>query len=206
LIDTHISENKQNSFDVLYSFLESYFDRESYSLDYFCKIYLRKCKDKGIFEIFIDYLRKNLLYQNNYIENENDLFIHMVFLRTSDMQLNTKLWEIWIESFKELNQKIQELLLYHLKLVIDRTVDENVVNYGAYEDALFNSKYQYDEVTIEYRCLKCDSVFCIYNQMFTIDYLQKLFRGIKTERIFNTQNEAISCNQCNQKTMSFTII
>ena len=81
---------------------------------------MKKCKENGIFEICIDYLRKNVLYQNKFIENENELFTYMILQRTSDRRLNRKLWTLWLDSFNELDRQYQDLLLYHLKLAIDR--------------------------------------------------------------------------------------
>lgn len=150
LIDTEF--NKSNmSFDALYSFLKVYFNQEPSSLDYFCKVYLNRCKESGLFEIFIEHLRKNMLYQNNYIENDNDLFTSMVFMTTFDKQLNVKLWKLWNESYNDLSYESQELFLYHLKLALDRRIGETVVSYGPYESMLFESKYEYYTITIEYR-------------------------------------------------------
>ncbi len=187
-------------------FLESYFDKETYSLDYFCNSYLKKCKEKGLFEIFIHFLIKNPLYQNKYIENENDLFTFMIFQRTSDKRINRNLWKLWMESFNELNLQVQKLLLYHLKLAIDRIVDETVVDYGAYEDILFNNKYMYDTVTIEYHCLKCDSDFYFSKSEFTLNYLKKLFHGIITEKVCIVPWVQIKCAKYDCIFFKFTII
>jgi hypothetical protein len=139
LIETGLAKNK-HSHDMLYTLLASYFNEESYSLDIFCKIYLRRIKEKSLFYIFIDYLRKNIIYENRCIDNENDLFTFMVLFRTLDNKLNKKLWKLWKDSFNELYQEVQPLFLYHLKLKIDSIIDETVSNYGYYEDALFGQK------------------------------------------------------------------
>jgi hypothetical protein len=112
LIETDFNTSK-SAFDLLYSFLELYFNEESYSIDYFCKSYLKKCKKAGLFVDFIGYLRKNILYQSKYIANDNDLFTSMIFMTTSDNQLNKKLWKLWNESYNEMDYDLQELFLYH---------------------------------------------------------------------------------------------
>ncbi len=203
MIDVGFNRSKE-SFDKLYSFLESYFNDESYSLDRFCKSYLKKCKENSLFEIFIEYFRKNVIYQNIYIENERDLFIFMVFLRTSDKRLNKKLWKLWFEFFNELGQHSQELLIYHLKLVIDRIISRIVLNHGAYESVSFACKDIKYRVTVEYRCLKCDAVI-FYNATSILVYLQKLFLGIKHEKI-KVSDELVRCGYCKGKRMNFATI
>jgi hypothetical protein len=182
LIETDFDDSKK-SYNSLYSFLESYFNDGPYSLDCFCKIYLNKCKERDLFKAFIDYLRKNIIYENRYIENENDLFIHMVLSTTNDTRLNRRLWKLWDKSFKELKREIQTLFSYHLKLKIDGIIDETVSDYGHYEDVLYRQHGRFDTVVIEYRCLKCDSDFCFYSPINILDYLRSLFQGVKIKKL-----------------------
>lgn len=205
LIETGFANNKKNSFGSLYEFLISYFNEELYSLDHFCKIYFRRIRDASIFNIFIDYLRKNITYENKCIVNENDLFTYMILLRTSDKRLNRKLWKLWNNSFNELNREIQTLFSHHLKLRIDSIIDETVSNYGYYENVLFRQKDKFDTVVIEYCCLKCDNDFCFYCPISILDYLQSLFQGVKSRKLINPDG-TIKCTQCGQKILSFTII
>ncbi len=205
LIEMGFVNNKKNSFRALYEFLMSYINEESYSLDYFCKIYLRRIRDASIFNIFIEYLRKNIIYENKCIVNENDLFTYMILLRTTDKRLNRKLWKLWECSFNELNREIQTLFSHLLKIRIDSIIDETILDYGHYEDVLFGQKDKFDTVVVEYRCLKCDDDFCFYRPISILDYLQDLFQGVKSKKLINP-NGTIRCTQCDQKILSFTII
>ena len=213
LIETDFNKNK-NTYDSLYSFLESHFNHESYSIDHFCKAYLKKCKDKDIFEIFIDYLRKNVLYQNKSIENENDLFTFMILQRTPDRRLNRNLWKLWLDSFNELDRQYQDLLLYHLKLAIDRIIAESVANHFLYEETLFKTREIFSDVTVEYRCIRCNSNFCFYTSTTVLKYLEKLFCNIKVVKYCiqnesnssEQQNKVIKCTNCTGKLMTFSTI
>ncbi len=205
LIEIGFVNNKKNSFRALYEFLMSYINEESYSLDYFCKIYLRRIRDAPIFNIFIDFLRKNIIYENKCIVNENDLFSYMILLRTTDKRLNRKLWKLWDHSFNELNRENQILFTHHLKLRTDSTIKETISNCGHYEDVLFRQKDKFDTVVVEYRCLKCDNDFCFYSPISIWDYLQDLFQGVKTKKMINP-NGTVRCNRCGQKILSFTTI
>lgn len=167
-------------------------------------MYLKKCKENNLFEIFIDYFRKNVIYQNKYIENEKDLFTFMVFLRTFDKKLDKKLWKLWLESFNELGRHSQELLIYHLKLAIDRIVSGTVLNDGEYEKVSFTCKDIKDRVTIEYRCLKCDKVL-FYNATSILVYLKKIFQRVYHEKIVH-DDKPIMCGYCKGKRLIFTII
>jgi DNA-directed RNA polymerase subunit RPC12/RpoP len=205
LIETGFVNDGKNPYDLLYNFLVSYFDKEPYSLDHFCKIYLRKCKEKGLFDTYVDYLRKNIIYQNRHIDNVNDLFTFMVLFRTDDRRLNKKLWKLWQNSFKELNSKIHPLLLYHLKLKIDEIVNETVIDYGNYENVLFSNKENFRNAVIEYKCIKCGSNSCFYSPIDIMVYLRHIFHGEITKKQINTTG-SIRCPQCNGKLFSFSLI
>lgn len=204
LIETDFNKNKC-SYDSLYHFLESYFNDESYSIDYFCKAYLKKCKDTNVFETFIEYLKQNVLYQSKYIANENDLFTQMILQRTSNRRLNRLLWKLWMESFIELDHQIQHLFLYHLKLAIDRIIKGTVANHFKYENTSFLCRNIKHDVTIEYCCIKCGSDFCFYSSTTILKYLEKLFLDIKKEKK-GYPDKVIKCNICDGKLMIFSVI
>jgi hypothetical protein len=204
LIETNFNKNK-SSYDSLYSFLESYFNHESYSIDYFCKVYLKKCKEKNVFETFIEYLRKNVLYHSKYIANENDLFTQMILQRTSHRHLNKMLWKLWGESFSELDHKIQHLFLYYLKLAIDKAIKGTVTNHFQYEKVSFMCRNIKHDVIIEYSCIKCGSAFCFYTSTTVLKYLEKLFLGIKKEKK-GYPDKVIKCKICDGKLMIFSTI
>ncbi len=100
-----------------------------------------------------------------------------------------------------------------MKLAIDSRIDETVVSYGGYESMVFESKDGFDTMTVEYRCIKCDSNFIFYLQMHVLDYLQNLFQDLRIQKVVsNEQSEPnepikyINCIECNGEMMKFTII
>ncbi len=72
---------------------------------------------------------------------------------TSDKQLNIKLRKLWNESYNDLGYELQRIIFYHLKLALDRRIDETVVRYGPCESILFNYKDRFDNITIECLCI-----------------------------------------------------
>ncbi|CAN5865529.1 hypothetical protein BH23THE1_BH23THE1_13580 [soil metagenome] len=204
IINTEFTADKGASYDMLYSHLESHFDDQPSTIDVFCKIYLKKCKDNGFFEIFVDSLRRNLLHLTKYVESENDIFTQMILLRTNNKRINKKLWSLWKQSFDELDQNIQFFLMKHLKLVIDRIISESMENFSFYEDASFKCKDIFYVVIVEYRCLKCGK-FCALKSITILKYLNKLFNGVKTEKLRSSDNTYV-CSQCKFKFMRFSII
>jgi hypothetical protein len=209
LIDTEFNNNEK-SFNTLYSYLESYFDDRIYSVYHFCKSYLKKCNDVHLFKVFIKYLKENILYKNNYIENDNDLFTSFIFMRTSDEKLNQRLWSLWYKAYTELDYGLQQLLLYHLKIAMERRIVETIPIYGAYEGFLLEFRNQYFTIPIEYQCINCNSNFIFLRQMPIINYLSMLFNGIFVREVdvseIENQVKYIQCNECNEMKMKFTVI
>ena len=204
IINTEFMQDKKGSYDMLYSHLESHFNNQPSSVDVFCKTYLKRCKDNGLFEIFVHNLKRNILYPNKHIENENDIFTQMILLRTNDKKINRKLWKLWYSSFCELNIDIQYLLTKHLKLTIDRIISESIGNIQHYENVMFRCKDIFHDVIVEYRCLRCDYT-CSINSITVLQYLHKLFDGIRTEKILNSK-VTHRCPKCNFKRMRISTI
>ncbi len=140
LVDVEFSEDKKSAHDQLYSFLENYFDEESSSVDLFCKIYLKKCKDEGLFEIFIDHLEKNLLHYGKHIQSQNDIFTHMALIHTNDKKINKRLLKLWHSSLESLDEETQNLFIYHLKLKINEIIKQTIDDIQIYEESSFRTR------------------------------------------------------------------
>lgn len=91
-----------------------------------------------------------------------------------------------------------------MKLEIDRLVDQTIIDYGSYENEIFENIDLINGVVIEYRCIKCGDFYFYYCRRI-LDYLKDLFNNIIIQRI-PAFNGPVKCTQCNGKIMEFTII
>ena len=72
MIDSILSENKQDKYNKLYYYWKIYLSENPSSIDIFCLSYLDKCKKEGFFEEFAQFFINNLVYGKQNIQNNND--------------------------------------------------------------------------------------------------------------------------------------
>jgi hypothetical protein len=205
IISTEFAEDKREIYDKLYDYLESHFKDKSYSLDEFCIKYFRKCKEVNLFGEFIDYLRNSLVYNNDYISNDNDLFTHMILLRTDDKRINRKLWKLWKKSFNELSVENMRYIQQHLKLALERRIEEKIKDYSEFENARFCNMQNFGKITLEVYCAKCnDETNYFYEPILILIYLEFLFTNRKN--VSSSAFKDIKCIKCKRNKFNFSMV
>jgi predicted transcriptional regulator/DNA-directed RNA polymerase subunit M/transcription elongation factor TFIIS len=224
IIEVEFSQNVKTIYDKLYEHLEKYFTNKSYSVDKFCMSYLMMCKDKNLFKDFVNSIRNNIIYYNEYINNDNDFFTFMMLLRTRSKKINKKLWQLWEKSFKALDSTNKKFIQYHLKIFIDRLIENTIHDFKAYGKYRYHNKDDFSKLTIEFTCAKCNNAEYFYKNVLILHYLEAIFSNpkIMTSYLFNkliylnTARTRIAgsipanefkCSRCNNnKKFYFTII
>lgn len=182
------------------------------------------CKDLNLFKDFFDSLKNSISYYNDYIKNANDVFTFMILLRTTSKKINKKLWQLWKKSFRELDIINMKLIQYHLKIFIERIIENTIHNFGVYEKYRYHIKDNYAEITIEFTCAKCDNAEYFYKNVLILHYFEAIFSNpkIMTSFLFNKllylnrattriggsiPDNEFKCSRCNNnKKFNFTII
>ena len=174
MIETILTENKRDGHDKLFDFWKSHLTLNSSSLNSFCIKYLDKCKEKGLFDEFVKfYLTSFTSGKNRPLQNTNDLFTQMILVSFEDNDRNSILFDIWKQSFGELDDQTHSLFSYYMKIYLNRTTLNEVIDFGKYEQKRFDIKDKIDKVVVEVSCMVCTNVQ--YNTIDVISYVSNLF-------------------------------
>ena len=214
LIETDFADNKEKKYNELYKFLETYFLDNSYFLNIFCMKYFKKCKDLNLFGELVDYLKSSFAYNYDNIENDNDLFTNMIILRTSDRKTNKILWKLWRESFDELDRECKGLFLHHMKIKIERMIENKVKDYSGFEDMRYMLRNSLEMIPVELYCSKCnDNSVLGYYRMSFLMYLRGIFydrkrvsKQISRNILLNNNIKFKKCGKCGKCRLNFIII
>jgi hypothetical protein len=105
IIEFILSDKKQEIYEKIYGYWKSYLNNNSTSLTLFCLAYLDKCKDRGLFNTFVDFFIDNVLYRNSYIRNNQEFFTQLILVKFEDDKENKIFYELWRNAFEDLDEK-----------------------------------------------------------------------------------------------------
>jgi hypothetical protein len=107
----------------LYELFQNHYKKEpSSSIDMFCSIYYRKCKERGLFEDLVEYYRQ--------VDGIPVLLVgRPEFTRNLTLvpPNNIEFWTLWNDTVMELDSDIQAHLFHHIKLEIERKAEETSI-------------------------------------------------------------------------------
>jgi hypothetical protein len=200
IIETILTEDKKVGYDKLFDSWKSHLAAYTASLNSFCMIYLDKCKEKGIFDRFAEfYLKSFTSGKNRQVQNVNDLFTQMILVKFEDDFKNSILFDIWKQSFNELDEKTRQLFSNQMRIYLNRITSNNAFDYGEYETKRFEVKDKTDQVITEARCIRCsDYQYIAVNVVSYLSYffdqpdenIKDLFTKLKCK---NCREVAIIC-------------
>jgi len=200
MIETILTENKKAAYDKLFDLWKSHLTLYPSSLNSFCINYLDKCKEKGLFDEFVNfYITSFTSGKNRPIKNTNDLFTQMILVTFEDDIRNLILLDIWKQSFGALDENTRQLFCYYMKIYLNRTTLNEVFDFGKYEQKRFEIKDKIDKVIVKSNCMVCTNVQ--YNTIDVISYVSYLF-GQPDEKM----RESLSTLKCNHNSASISSI
>jgi hypothetical protein len=119
--------------------------------------FFRKCKDKEVFRKIVNLIGK-VLSGGAPIVSIIDLFRHVLQLDFEDRESRDYFNNLLDETIDELDAKSRELILYSLKLDIERKMEEQVQYFERFEKMRFKVRADPDKITLECFCMKCKFV------------------------------------------------
>jgi hypothetical protein len=150
MIETILNENKSDAYGKLFELWKSHLAFYPSSLNSFCTRYLDKCKEKGLFDEFVNfYITSFTSDKNQEIKNTNDLFTQMILLRFEDDNRDLILLDIWKQSFEALDENTRRLFCFYMKIYLNRITLDEVFDFDIYEQKRFEIKDKFDKAVIE---------------------------------------------------------
>ena len=97
----------------------------------------------------------------------------MILVTFEDEKRNSILFDIWKQSFDELDDQTCRLFSYYMKIYLNRTTLDNVFDFGKYEQKRFEIKDKIDKFVGKINCLLCTNIQ--YIAIDVISYVSYLF-------------------------------
>jgi hypothetical protein len=126
------------------------------STSIFISQFLKKCKERGVFENIVILFRETLVRVDHSIVGMVDLFRHVFWLDFKDIEQRTFFNSLFDETINELDLETRKLVLYNLKLDIERKMRISVTDFKEFEKVRFRVKGYADTVALESHCIICD--------------------------------------------------
>jgi hypothetical protein len=190
VVESMNADKRTRAENQLYELFQNHYKKEpSSSIDIFCSIYYRKCRERGLFEDLIEYYRKVggipvlLLGRPEFTRN--------LTLVPPD---NTEFWKLWNDAVMELDSDIKTHLFHHIKLEIERKAEETCQAFGTFERVRYRTKDRPGFVTIEGQCKNCKGYV---SAAFPLnEYMQEVLESYPSVEVIRQQCPACKNNEC----------
>jgi len=160
--------------------------------------FVKKCNEIKEFRNIILLFRQGIFDDN--VIKISDLFNYVWRFDFEDLQTGIRFNNLFFETLSELDSETQELILYALKLDIERRMKAVVDNFENYEQARFMLRAEYNKVVLEGVCWgDCDRP--IYVGIDLRDYRKSVVDSYSEQTRFLSRN----CPECNKDSFSIRI-
>lgn len=118
--------------------------------------FIKKCRDKGVFNKLIEYI-VDIAHSNLGIKNMRDLFEHVVDLGFKEGETRRYFLDLWRETIEELEPEVAALILFQMKLNAERRFQNITESFTReYEEMHFQKRNDYERIVVEGDCVKCN--------------------------------------------------
>jgi hypothetical protein len=153
---SNIDNIHQNLYDCL---VNSVFKvkENSVASNIFYSNLLKKCKDKGVFDKFVDHVHHIINNTHDGITSVLNLFGRVVsFAFFNNEKSETAFTNILIETIEELDQEDKKLILNRLKMLAEEDYENSQQDLTReYEEFRFELRYDYERIAIQGHCESC---------------------------------------------------
>jgi hypothetical protein len=178
---------REYAINQLYILFQDHLRNIPSSTDTFCSVYYRKCKEYGLFGVFVDRM-KELLESDFPIMNRQGFFQRLLILPQNNMDSEIDFLTIWNDTILELELDTRLHFFHHIKLDIERKAEDECHVFGEFEKIRFEYRDNPNSVTVEGHCKHC-GLYTIAK--FSLDkYIQSAFKAFTNEMIVMT------CSNC----------
>ena len=188
LIESFDQNKREQAYNEAYDVLQSILSIEPCaSYEIFYSALYKEYKDKGVFgEFIMDPLRESL---ETYLEIKTltGLYSSSAFFLTKDMNKRNLYLDIWDEAFNEMTEKVQELLLFNMKIGIEEQMMYSAMVPQTYEEYRLKMIQYPTLLTIEGYCKNCNLGYPF--AISVLDYHEKT-------TLHPNKEIMVECRQC----------
>jgi hypothetical protein len=170
--NTHRRENIDKQ---IYNSLQQIFKTGKYSptINILASKFIGKCMHRRLFGNIVSLFKNALNDQEILIEDMSDLLHNLTMCNFKEQNTKVIFSRLWDETIMELEPEIQYLVLYDLKLSLERDIEDHVKAYQSYEKMWFQFKSDYKRVVVE-----CNCTNCVYYTPVAIDLMEYRQRSL----------------------------
>ena len=111
---------------------------------------------RNLFENIVNLLKNALNDEEIPINDISDLLHNITTCNFREQNSKVIFTKLWDETIKGLESKVKNLVLYNLKLSLERDIQDHVKAYQSYEKWWFDFKSDPNVVAVECSCTNCD--------------------------------------------------
>jgi hypothetical protein len=182
-------KQRQSAISEIYDLAVKAFSANEDSSPITISRFLRKCKDKVVFDKLIDYIQYlvHSVPDHKFKSTRNVLqYIFDFSFRGSEIRKD--LVVLWFETIEQLEPEIKKLMIYRLKLSLESEFENTQESLSReYEELRFELKGNHEKIAIHGYCLNCKR-----KENLAIHYSQYL-------KIINNSVIGVQCPQCGLK-------
>jgi len=161
----------------IFNILQQIFKTGEYSpaIDIVASNFISTCMQKELFGNIVNLLKNALNDEEIQIDTISDLLHNLTtcdFKEQNSKVIFTKLWD---ETIKGLEPKVKELVLYNLKLSLERDIQNHVNAYQLYEKTWFDNKNDPKIVAVECSCTNTNCEYYTPAVMGLMEYKERKF-------------------------------
>jgi hypothetical protein len=138
----------------IFNLLQQIFKTGEYSptIDIVASNFISTCMQKKLFGNIVNLLKNALNDEEIQIYTVSDLLHNITTCNFKDQNSKVIFTKLWDETIKELDPKVKDLVLYNLKLSLERDIQNHVSAYQSYEKMWFDNKNDPKVVAVECSC------------------------------------------------------
>jgi hypothetical protein len=182
IIDSTDFDNSSiNRYEIInkqiFNLLHQIFKTGEYSptIDILASNFINNCMQRNLFGNIVNLL-KNALNDEEIPINDVSYLLHNIttcnFKEQNSKVIFTNLWD---ETIKGLEPKVKDLVLYNLKLSLERDIQDHVKAYQSYEKWWFDYKSDRGIVAVECSCTNCECESYTPTVMDVMQYKERRF-------------------------------
>jgi hypothetical protein len=198
VVESMNPDRRKYAEDNLYELFQSHYKKEpSSSIDIFCSIYYRKCKERDLFGDLVEHYRK-IVGSPILLLGRPEFSRNLLLVPTHKPEF----WTLWTDTIMSINSYTKEHLFHHIKLEIERKAEEGCHAFGTFERIRYQTRENPERVTIEGQCKSCKNYV---SAAFPLnEYLQEVLKGYPSEVVVFKQCPA--CKNDDSLEFFFSII
>ena len=133
VVESMNPDKREHAVNQIYDlFQDNYREEPASSVDIFCSIYYRKCKERGLFEALVEYYTKVVGAPIPQL-GRREFSRRLMMVPKRDGDNSRDFFTLWNDTLMELDENTRKCIFHHLKLEIERKAEEECHAFGTFE-------------------------------------------------------------------------